>query len=146
MSSDAQDFPEPDLSLVGAEHVALYEATGGEVGHDWNGITCLILHATGRTTGRLVKRALIYGASGGDFIVVASKAGAPSDPSWYLNLLATPDAVVQVRAELIPVRARTASGAERAALWAVMIALFPNYEQYQRRTERVIPVVVLERR
>ena len=136
----------PDLSLVGAEHVARYEETGGEVGHHWNGMTCLVLHVTGRRTGQVRKRALIYAARGDDFVIVGSKAGAPDHPQWYLNLVAVPDVTVQVGPELLPVHARTATGTERTELWTLMTAVFPNYAAYQRRTEREIPVVVLERR
>jgi deazaflavin-dependent oxidoreductase (nitroreductase family) len=140
------NHPDPDLTLVGAEHVARYEETGGLIGHDWNATSCLILHAVGRRSGRLIKRALIYGRSGPAFVVVGSKAGAPSHPQWFLNLMAAPDVVVQVRDELIAVRARMATGDERARLWELMIGEFPNYDDYQRRTDREIPVVVLDRR
>lgn len=144
--TDEATYPEPDLTLVGAEHVACYEATGGRVGHDWNDTQCLIAHTIGRRSGRLIKRALIYAPWGDAFVVVGSKAGAHTHPEWYRNITAVPDIVVQVRDELIPVRARTATGAERAELWALMTREFANYEQYQHRTEREIPVVVLDRR
>jgi deazaflavin-dependent oxidoreductase (nitroreductase family) len=146
MNEDGRTYPEPDLSLVGAEHVARYEATGGQVGHDWNNTQCLILHVVGRRTGRVIKRALIYGPYGDAFVVVASKGGAPTHPEWYRNLVARPNVVAQVWDELIPVRARTTSGSERVTLWQWMITEFPNYDEYHRRTEREIPVVVLERR
>ena len=145
MTDDAT-YPEPDLTLVGAEHVAQYEATGGRVGHDWNNTQSLIAHTIGRRTGRLIKRALIYAPWRDAFVVVGSKSGVDTHPEWYRNMRAVPDIVVQVWDELIPVRARTATGAERAELWTLMTREFPNYEQYQQRTEREIPVVVLERR
>jgi deazaflavin-dependent oxidoreductase (nitroreductase family) len=138
---------ERDYSLFGDEHVARYEETDGEVGYLWNGATCLVLRTRGRTTGELRKFPLIYGEHGDDFVLVASKGGAPEHPGWYLNLLAHPDDVeVQVKGDVIPVRARTAEGAERAELWNLMLEQWPDYDGYQANTDREIPVVVLERR
>src|SRR5262249_28067422 len=73
----------PDYSLFGDEHVRQYEATGGKVGHEWNGTTCLILHTKGRRSGETRKLPLIYGRDGADYVVVASKGGAPDNPGWY---------------------------------------------------------------
>ena len=146
MSTEPPKYVAPDLSLFGDEHVARYEATDGEIGYLWNGATCLVLRATGRTTGQLRKFALIYTDRGDDFVLVASKGGAPEHPGWYLNLVAEPDAEVQVKGDIIPVRARTADGAERSELWKLMAAQWPNYDEYTKRTDREIPVVVLERR
>jgi deazaflavin-dependent oxidoreductase (nitroreductase family) len=78
-------------------------------------------------------------------VVVASKGGAPDHPDWYKNLQADPDATVQIKGERIPVRARTAKGPERERLWRLMTEVWPPYDEYQQRTEREIPVVVLER-
>jgi proline iminopeptidase len=135
-----------DYSLFGDEHIARYEATDGEVGYIWNGATCLVLHTKGRKTGELRKFALIFGRRGDDFVLVASKGGAPEHPGWYLNLVAEPDAVVQVKGDVIPVRARTAEGDERTELWNMMLEQWPDYDGYQANTDREIPVVVLERR
>jgi deazaflavin-dependent oxidoreductase (nitroreductase family) len=137
---------ERDYSLFGDEHIARYEETDGEVGYLWNGAPCLVLHTTGRTTGELRKFALIFGERGDDLVLVASKGGAPDHPGWYLNLLAHPDVVVQVKGDVIPVRARTAEGAERTELWNLMLEHWPEYTGYQANTDREIPVVVLERR
>jgi proline iminopeptidase len=142
MSDDAPR----DYSLFGDEHVAKYEATDGEVGYLWNGATCLVLHTKGRTTGKTRKFPLIYGERGDGLVLVASKGGAPEHPGWYLNLLAGPEVDVQVKGDVIPVRARTAEGDERAELWDLMLQQWPDYDGYQARTEREIPVVVLERR
>ena len=136
-----------DYSLMGDEHIAQYEATDGEAGYLWNGATCLVLHTKGRKSGELRKFPLIFGERGDDIILVASKGGAPEHPGWYLNLLAHPDdASVQIKADVIPVRARTAEGDERQALWDLMLEQWPDYDGYQANTDREIPVVVLERR
>jgi deazaflavin-dependent oxidoreductase (nitroreductase family) len=142
MSDDAPR----DYSLFGDAHIAKYEETNGEVGYMWNGAPCLVLHTTGRKTGELRKFALIFGERGDDFVLVASKGGAPEHPGWYLNLLAHPDVAVQVKGDVIPVRARTAEGEERAQLWDLMLEHWPDYDDYQASTDREIPVVVLERR
>ena len=133
----------PDYGLFGDDHVRQYEATGGKIGHDWNGAQCLILHTTGRKSGAVRKFPLIYGRSGDDYVVVASKGGAPENPGWYRNLVAHPDAEIQVRDEVIPVKARTASAEEKRRVWRTMTAQWPDYDQYQSRTKREIPVVVL---
>ena len=132
--------------LFGDEHIRRYEETDGEVGHDWEGgAPCLILTTKGRKTGEDRKFALIYQQHDGDYILVASKGGAPEHPGWYLNLLANPDVKVQVRADKFAAKARTADDAERAELWPVMTNVWPDYDKYQTKTDRQIPVVVLER-
>ena len=133
-------YTSPDLSLVGDEHVRRYEETDGEVGYLWNGATILVLTTTGRRSGEPRKFALIYDSRGDDLVVVASKGGAPDHPGWYENLLAHPDASVQVRGERFDVRARTAEGAEREELWRLMNRSWPNYDTYATRTDREIPV------
>jgi deazaflavin-dependent oxidoreductase (nitroreductase family) len=136
----------PDFSLFGDDHVRQYEATGGKVGHDWNGTACLILHTTGRKSGQTRKLPLIYGRDGADYVLVASKGGAPTNPGWYDNLVAHPDVRIQVRDEILPVRARTASAAEKKRLWPTMTAQWPDYDKYQAGTKRDIPVVILSPR
>ena len=133
----------PDYSLFGDEHVRQYEATGGKIGHDWNGAEVLILHTTGRKSGAIRKLPLIYGRDGKNYLIVASKGGAPDDPGWYRNLVAHPDAAIQVHDEVIPVTARTATPEEKRRLWRIMTAQWPDYDQYQSRTKRDIPVVLL---
>jgi deazaflavin-dependent oxidoreductase (nitroreductase family) len=139
------DYVKPDLSLVGPEHVRRYRETDGEVGHDWNGASCLILTTRGRRSGEPRPQALIYGRDGDRYVVVASKGGAPTHPAWYANLVAEPRVEVQVRADRFQAIARSAEGAERERLWKLMTSVWPNYDQYAARTERRIPVVVLER-
>jgi deazaflavin-dependent oxidoreductase (nitroreductase family) len=137
-------FFTPDLSLVGAEHSRKYRETGGEIGYLWNGAPCLVLTTKGRKSGTPHDKALICGADGDNFVIVGSMGGAPNHPQWYLNLVADPHVEVQVRADRFPAVARTAEGAERERLWKLMTDIWPNYDQYQARTSRAIPVVVLE--
>lgn len=139
------DYVKPDLSLVGPEHVRRYRETDGETGHDWNGASCLVLTTRGRRSGEPRPQALIYGRDGEAYVVVASKGGAPTHPAWYANLVAEPRVEVQVRADRFQAFARTAEGAERERLWKLMTGVWPNYDQYAARTERRIPVVVLDR-
>jgi deazaflavin-dependent oxidoreductase (nitroreductase family) len=136
----------PDLSLFGDEHVRQYEATGGRTGHHWNGTSVLILRTRGRKTGEVRKFPLIYGRDGNDYVIVASRGGSPEHPGWYKNLLAHPDVELQVRDAVLPVRARTATAAEKKRLWPTMTAQWPDYDKYQAGTTRDIPVVVLSPR
>jgi deazaflavin-dependent oxidoreductase (nitroreductase family) len=138
-----EGYQAPDLELVGPEHVRRYRQTDGEVGYIWNGVPTLLLTTTGRKSGEPRTNALIFGRDGSDYLVVASMGGAPTHPNWYRNLLARPCAEIQVRAERISVMARTAGDAEKPRLWKVMTDGWPNYDVYQSRTNRVIPLVVL---
>lgn len=140
------NYTPPDISLIGEEHVRRYLETNGEVGHIWNGVPCLVLTTTGAKSGEQRQSAMIYGRDGDRYLVVASQGGAPTHPNWYHNLTAHPEATINVGPDEIPVRAHPAEGAERDRLWKVMTDIWPNYDTYQTRTDRVIPVVVLERR
>jgi deazaflavin-dependent oxidoreductase (nitroreductase family) len=135
-----------DDDLFGAEHVRVYRETKGERGYRWRGTTILLLTTKGRTSGEPRTTPLIHRTDGDRWVVVASKGGAPEHPSWYQNLLADPEATIEVRAEEIPVRATTASGEERARLWSLMAEVWPAYDDYQQKTDREIPVVVFTRR
>jgi deazaflavin-dependent oxidoreductase (nitroreductase family) len=135
-----------DLSLFGDEHVRRYEETDGEVGYLWNGAPCLVLTTKGRRTGKPRKFALIFGTSGDDVLLVASKGGAPEHPGWYENLVADPEVEVQVRGDRYRGVARTADAAEKTKLWPIMTALWPSYDDYQARTDRDIPLVVISRK
>jgi deazaflavin-dependent oxidoreductase (nitroreductase family) len=131
--------------LFGQEHVDRYVATDGEEGHDWQGTTVLILTTKGRRSGEQRSTPLIYGSHGDDHVVVASKGGADEPPAWYLNLEADPEITVQVKGDRFRARARTASAEEKPELWSLMTGQWPAYDEYQSKTEREIPVVVLER-
>jgi deazaflavin-dependent oxidoreductase (nitroreductase family) len=134
-----------DDELFGAEHVRVYRETAGERGYHWRGTTILLLTTTGRSSGEPRTTPLIHRTDGDRWVVVASKGGAPANPAWYENLLADPHATIEVRGEEIPVVATTASGDERARLWSLMAQAWPAYDDYRRRTDREIPVVVLTR-
>jgi deazaflavin-dependent oxidoreductase (nitroreductase family) len=136
----------PDFSLFGDEHVQKYEESGGQVGHDWNGTSCLILRMKGRQSGEMRKVPLIYGRDGDDYVLVASKGGAPDHPGWYKNLLAHPDVEIQVWDKVIPVTARTGTAADKKRVWPAMTAQWPDYDTYQARSTRDIPVVLLRPR
>ena len=131
--------------LFGQEHVRRYLQTDGAEGHDWQGTTVLILTTTGRRTGEPRSTPLIYGQRGDDPVVVASKGGAEEHPAWYLNLTEHPEVNVQVRGDRFKARARTATAEEKPNLWRLMTERWPAYDEYQRKTGREIPVVVLER-
>ena len=134
-------------NLFGDEHVRRYRETGGAVGYVWReGSTILLLTTRGRTSGEPRTTPLIFDSDGDNAVIVASKGGAPAHPGWYLNLLADADAEVQIRDVVRPVRARTAEGEERERLWSMMTAMWPSYDAYQAKTDREIPVVVLEPR
>jgi deazaflavin-dependent oxidoreductase (nitroreductase family) len=147
MTANEPAYQAPDLTLLGDEHIQRYLETGGEVGYLWNGVPTLLLTTTGRKSGEPRTRALIFGQDGDDYLIIASRGGAPQHPQWYLNLAASPEAEIQVRTDRLPVIARTAqSPGERARLWKIMTGLWPNYDTYQARTDREIPVVVLSPR
>jgi deazaflavin-dependent oxidoreductase (nitroreductase family) len=126
-----------------AEHARTYLASGGTEGHESNGVYTLVLATTGRRTGQPRRTCLIYGTSGDDFVVVASKGGADEDPAWFKNLQANPSVGVQVGTRRFTAHARVASAAERELLWAQMTRIFPLYEEYAQKTARVIPIVLL---
>ena len=133
-------------SLYGEEHVRRYRETGGEVGHRWKrGSKILLLTTRGRKSGEQRTTPLIYEEDGDRYVIVASQGGAPTHPGWYRNLAKDPNVELQVRDEVFPARARTAEGEERERLWQVVNHQWPDYDSYQTKTEREIPVVVLER-
>jgi deazaflavin-dependent oxidoreductase (nitroreductase family) len=135
-----------DDNLFGQEHVRVYRETGGERGYHWrNGTTILLLTTKGRTSGQERTTPLIHRVDGDRWVIVASKGGAPDHPGWFKNLSAEPEATIQVKDEQIPVRASVAEGEERDRLWAAMTEVWPDYDKYQKKTDRQIPVVVLSR-
>jgi len=132
--------------LFGDEHVLRYRETDGEEGHVWReGSTILLLTTNGRKTGLDRTVPLIYTWDGENPVIVASKGGALDHPGWFKNLMKTPEAEVQILDRHLPIRAREAEGEERVRLWRQMNGVWPHYEEYQAKTERRIPVVVLDR-
>ena len=130
--------------LFGEEHVRKYKETAGQEGHDWQGTQCLLLTTTGRKSGEPRELPLIYGKSGDDYLIVASKGGADEPPAWYLNLEADPNAEVQVWGDRFKAKARVATPEEKAEMWKTMTAEWPAYDEYQSKTDREIPIIVLE--
>lgn len=128
-----------------SDHIKSYVATGGERGHLWRGAPTLLLTTVGRRSGERRRTALIYGRDGEDYVIVASYGGAPQHPAWYLNLDANPVVEVQVGDEVFPATARTAGPEQRARLWPELADIWPEYNSYQEKTDREIPLVVLTR-
>lgn len=126
-----------------AEHTRRYLGSGGTDGHENDGVHTLVLATTGRRTGTPRRTCLIYATSGDEYVLVASKGGADEHPAWFLNLEADPHVGVQVGTRRFTARARVASAAEHAPLWARMVDVFPLYADYARKTDREIPVVLL---
>ena len=134
-----------DLSLYGAEHIRVYEETDGAEGYIWNGAPCAILTTTGRKSGEQRKSALIFGQDGDDYLLIASQGGSPKHPMWFLNLRDNPDVELQVKGDKFRARAHIATPDEKPRLWKIMTKGWPSYDTYQTRTERDIPLVVIER-
>lgn len=133
-------------NLFGDEHVRRYRETNGEVGHIWReGSTILLLTTTGRKSGEPRTTPLIYARDGDRYVIVASNGGDPAHPGWYENLAKDPKVELQVLGEVFPARARTAEGDERERLWRKANEVWRHYDSYQTKTDRQIPVVVLER-
>jgi deazaflavin-dependent oxidoreductase (nitroreductase family) len=133
------------VTLFGQEHVDRYRATGGEEGHEWQGTTALLLTTTGRKSGEERTTPLIYQPDGDRYVIVASKGGAEEHPGWYRNLSENPTVELQVMDDRFSAEASTAEGEERERLWKLMTAAWPAYDEYQAKTDRQIPVVVLTR-
>ena len=140
----------PDFVVA---HLRRYLDTNGEDGHMWDStgmgdhgeIPTLLLTTIGRRTGEPVITPLIYGEADGAYVVVGSRGGAPTHPSWYLNLVAEPEVEVQVVAERFKARARTATAEERPRFWDLMVSIYPTYEELKGKTEREIPIILLGR-
>src|SRR4029453_11270480 len=126
-------------------HPHLYRWSGGRLGGRLMGLPVLRLPTTGRRSGEPRTTALTYLAHGDAFVVIASVLGEPRHPAWWRNLEAQPEPAGHVGPPRHRVRARNAQGAERAELWVALTRQVPDYDEYQSRTERRIPVVVLER-
>jgi deazaflavin-dependent oxidoreductase (nitroreductase family) len=134
------------LRDVNESVVAEYRATGGQLHTAFVGAPILLLNHFGAKSGTAYTSPLAYSRSGDDFVVIASLGGAPMNPQWFGNLVAHPDVTIEVGPDVIPVRARVAQGEERDRLYRAQADQISNFDDYQARTERQIPVVILERR
>ena len=141
------------IKTMATVNVWLYRRTGGRIGGTWrigagfrDPVPICLLEHRGRKTGKLRTTPLVYLEDGDRIIVVASQAGRPEHPMWYLNLLANPEVTVQVRKDRRPMHARVVEPEERAVLWPKLVDLYADYDSYQSWTDRVIPVIVLEPR
>jgi deazaflavin-dependent oxidoreductase (nitroreductase family) len=134
----------PLLKRLMKGHAAVYRATGGLVGHRFPGTPpVLLLDHVGAKSGAHRTSPLVYGVDGENLVLVASKGGYPKNPAWFHNLLAHPDTTVQLGSRRQPVHAQVVDPEERKRLWPLMLKVYGGYADYQRRTEREIPLVVL---
>jgi len=154
MTGAAQDRPKEDTSnLTPVERIRYHLKTYRENpdrGHDWNDYdgpprTALLLTTVGRKSGKIRTLPLLYRKAGDRYVIIASKGGADENPGWFVNLRAADEAEIQVRHDKFKIKSRVAEGVEREELWKEMTAMHPDYDEYQTRTTRVLPVVVLER-
>ena len=129
--------------VVTAAHTGVYRATGGKLGGRMQGSPVLLLETIGRKSGRRRTTPLLYLPDGRDMVIVASKGGAAKHPAWWLNLRANPQTTVRVGSHELEVRAEETGGEDRERLWRRLVAMYPGYAEYQRRTNREIPVVRL---
>jgi deazaflavin-dependent oxidoreductase (nitroreductase family) len=137
----------PVLGRAMQAHTAIYRASGGRIGHRVPGAPpMLLLDHVGAKSGVKRTSPLVYARDGANFVLVASKGGHPKNPAWFYNLRANPDTTIQVGAAHHNVHARVADAQERERLWPVVVRVYGGYEDYQRRTERQIPLVILEPR
>ncbi|HYZ05108.1 MAG TPA: nitroreductase family deazaflavin-dependent oxidoreductase [Rubrobacter sp.] len=131
------------LKLGSGAHAGVYRATGGKLFGRMGKSPILLLNTVGRKTGRKRTTPLLYVMDGEDFVIIASKGGAATHPAWYLNLRANPDATVEIGDREVQVEAGVADPEEKARLWQKMVEMYPTYDDYQRKTEREIPLLVL---
>lgn len=133
----------PFIKVMSRANTVLYRASGGRVGGKFlRGAPVCLVTTTGRKSGQARTVPLLYLRDGDDIVIVASKGGMPEHPLWYLNLLAEPKATIEIGRERTEVTCRTASTDERARLWPLLTAMYRDYDSYQARTDREIPVVI----
>ncbi|MFF2194863.1 nitroreductase family deazaflavin-dependent oxidoreductase [Streptomyces sp. NPDC058157] len=145
--TSAIDWDHPSDPKPGSwqlDHLRQYVDSNGAEGHEWRGTRTLLLTTVGRVSGNPVRTPLIYGEADGRYLLVASKGGSPEHPLWYRNLTAHPEVRIQVGPEVMQGTARTATAEEHGAYWPVMVGEWPDYDEYQTKTDRAIPIVVIE--
>jgi deazaflavin-dependent oxidoreductase (nitroreductase family) len=131
------------LKLGSGVHSGVYRATGGKLFGRMGKSPILLLNTVGRKSGKKRTSPLLYVKDGEDFVIIASKGGAPTHPAWFLNLRANPEATVEVGDREVRVRAEEADAEEKARLWQKMVEMYPTYDDYQTKTKREIPLLVL---
>ena len=131
------------MKLGTGAHAGVYRATGGKLFGRMGKSPILLLNTVGRKSGKKRTSPLLYVVDGDDFVVIASKGGASTHPAWYLNLMANPDATVEVGDREVRVRAEEADPEEKARLWQKMVEMYPTYDDYQTKTKREIPLLAL---
>jgi deazaflavin-dependent oxidoreductase (nitroreductase family) len=134
----------PEVNDFNQQIIAEYRANDGKVGGPFEGAPLLLLHSTGAKSGEERINPVMYLADGDRLAVFASKAGAPTNPDWYYNLLAHPRSTVEVDGRTVEVNARVADDDERNRLWSKQKELYPGFADYEQKTSRQIPVVILE--
>ncbi len=134
-----------DMSEINRRVIAEFRANGGKVGPPFEGAPMILITTTGAKSGKHRTSPLVYTMDGDRYIIIASKGGAPTSPDWYHNLVANPETTVEVGTETFQARASVPDEPERTRLYDQQAAVMPNFAEYQRNTERRIPVVVLER-
>ncbi len=133
-----------DVDDWNARVIEEFRANEGKVGGQFEGAPLLLLHSTGRKSGKERVNPMMYQAVDDGWAVFASKAGADTDPDWFHNLVANPDASIEVGTETRSVRARVTEGQERTDIWSIQKERYPGFAEYEARTDREIPVLVLE--
>ncbi|MGE2718948.1 nitroreductase family deazaflavin-dependent oxidoreductase [Mycolicibacterium celeriflavum] len=141
------------MKYAGKAHVWVYRRTGGKIGANWRvgagfkkPVPTLLLEHIGRKSGRRLVSPLVFITDGDDVIVVASKGGSDTDPQWYRNLVANPDAYIEIGSDRRAVRAVTANPEQRARLWPKLVEAYADFDTYQSWADREIPVVILQPR
>jgi F420H(2)-dependent quinone reductase len=141
------------FKYAGKAHVWVYRRTGGRIGGKWRigagfrkPVPTMLLEHRGRKSGKVFVTPLLYLRDGADVVIVASQGGRPEHPQWYRNLVATPEAYIEIGSERSAVRAVVADPAKRASLWPRLVEVYADFDTYQSWTEREIPVIVLEPR
>jgi F420H(2)-dependent quinone reductase len=145
-TSTERDLPGPARlawKLGSGAHAGVYRATGGKLFGRMGKSPILLLNTVGRKSGKKRTSPLLYAMDGEDFVIIASKGGASAHPAWYLNLMANPEATVEIEDREVRVRAEEADSEEKSRLWQKMVEMYPAYEAYQEKTEREIPLLVL---
>ena len=129
--------------LGSGAHAGVYRATGGKLFGSMGKSPILLLNTVGRKSGKKRTSPLLYAMDGEDFVIIASKGGASAHPAWYLNLMANPEATVEIEDREVRVRAEEADSEKKVRLWQKMVEMYPAYDAYQEKTEREIPLLVL---